>query len=392
VIARPAPVQVHVLCGAVSPFGIFPDVALAELARPVISEALLGAGIQSAQIEAAFVGNAFGGLIQGQESILGQLVLGPMGLTGIPVHNVKNACSSGADAVHLAWTAVAYGQYDCVLAVGAEKMSHADRGRTLAALATASDLPPSSGARSVFMELNARRAQAYMARYGAQPRHFALCAAKNRRHAALNPKAAVRAPLTWEQVLADRMIADPLTRSMCGGIADGAAALVLCSGAFARRSGGRPMCRLRASTIVSGMPASGGGSNATVRAAREAFAAAGMEPAEISLAEVHDATAPQELFDLEDIGFCGRGEAAEWTERGVTSLGGRLPVNVSGGLTCRGHPVGATGVAQIVELAEQLAGRSGQRQVRGARAALAQMAGGVLGSDSAVASVHLLSN
>ena len=382
--------EVVVAGGEVGAFGLWPDSSLQSLALPVLAAALRDAGVQAAQLEAAYVGNAFGGLMQGHETMLGQMLLPAAGIESIPVHNIKNACSSGADAMALAWSAVAYGQYDCVLVLGVEKMTHPDRSRAVAVLASASDRQPTDAGRSVFMDLNAERAKNYMRRYGATPRHFALCAAKNRRHASLNPQAAVRTLMDADAILQDRMVLDPLTRAMCGGIADGAAAVVLVSGAFARRHGLHGP-KVRASCVVSGQPQRGADApSATARCGALAFAAAGLDPRDVSLAEVHDPTAPQELIDIEDLGLCAPGQAFVLTESGHTQLGGRMPVNVSGGLTCRGHPVGATGVAQIVELSRQLSERAGPAQVQGARWGLAQMAGGLLGSDSAVACVHLL--
>ena len=382
--------EVVVAGGEVGAFGLWPDSSLQTLALPIVDAALRDAGVQATQLEAAFVGNAFGGLMQGQETMLGQMLLPAAGIQSIPVHNIKNACSSGADAMALAWSAVAYGQYDCVLVLGVEKMTHPERSRAMAVLASASDRQPTDAGRSVFMDLNAERAKNYMGRFGATPRHFALCAAKNRRHASLNPKAAVRTPMDADAILQDRMVLDPLTRAMCGGIADGAAAVVLVSSAFARRYGLQGP-KVRASCVVSGQPQrSADQPSATARCGALAFAAAGLDPRDVSLAEVHDPTAPQEFIDIEDLGLCAPGEAFVLTESGHTQLGGRMPVNVSGGLTCRGHPVGATGVAQIVELSRQLSDRAGPAQVQGARWGLAQMAGGLLGSDSAVACVHLL--
>lgn len=384
-----APCSVVVAGGDVGPFGRWTGTSLAELARPVIDAALRDAGVTAEQLQAAYVGNAFGGLIQGQETMLGQILLSAAGIDTIPIHNLKNACSSGADALALAWSAVAYGQYDCVLVLGAEKMTHTDRGRAMIALASASDRAPSGPDRSVFMDLNAERAKAYMREFGATPRHFAMSAAKNRAHAALNEKASLREPLTVEAVLEDRVVVDPLTRSMCGGICDGAAALVLVSATYARRHGlAGPT--VVASAVVGGKPGRTDEGSATARSATLAFEMAGIDPRDVSLAEVHDPTAPQELLDIEDLGLCSRGEAVQLTEHGETSLGGRLPVNVSGGLTSRGHPVGATGVAQVVEVSRQLMERGGRSQVRGARVGLAQMAGGLLGNDSAVACVHIL--
>lgn len=387
-MGRPAQ-RVLVAGGAIGRFGRFVDQPLTAIATPVVRDALAAVGLAASDIEAAFVGNAFGGALAGQESILAQVLLTPTGLARIPMRTVKNACSSGSDAVHLAWSTIAYGQYDCVLVLGAEKLTHSDKARSFAALASATDHPPQSDGRSVFMDVNAERANAYMARYGATPMHFARVAVKNRAHAGLNERAAERAPLTVEGVLADKVVIAPLTRAMCGGMVDGAACVVLVSEDFARRRGliGSVVA---ASSVVSGVPEGDAEGNATHRAAQAAYEAAGIAPSDVSVAEVHDPSAPQELFDIEDLMLCPRGGAIALVEEGATSLGGRIPVNVSGGLTSRGHPVGATGVAQILEIHEQLVGRAGAAQVAGAKVGLAQMAGGLLGRDSAFATVHLL--
>jgi acetyl-CoA acetyltransferase len=307
------------------------------------------------------------------------------------MHTIKNACSSGSDAVHLAYNAVAYGQYDCVLALGAEKLTHADKTRAFAALASATDHPAVGEGRSVFMDVNASRALSYMEKYGAQVRHFAKTAVKNRKHGSLNDRAAERGELTVEAVLADKVIVAPLTRAMCGGVVDGAACAILVSEDFAAKHGLTGTSVLAGSAIVSGVPEGDAAGNATHRAALAAYTAAGIDPKDIDVAEVHDPSAPQEFFDIEDLMLCGRGEAIKLVEDGDTSLGGRIPVNTSGGLTSRGHPVGATGVAQVLEIHEQLTGRAGARQVAAAKVGLAQMAGGLLGKDSAIATVHLLS-
>lgn len=383
--------QVYVCGGYRSGFGRFDDKSLIDLATPALSATLSAACIDAKDINAAFVGNSFGGLLQNQESILGQVLLSAAGLHGVPVHNVKNACSSGSDAVHLAWSSVAYGQYDCVLVLGVEKMTHSDKRKTFAALASVSDRIPESPDRSVFMDLNAERAKRYMDAYGATPRHFAMSVVKNRNHAVLNPYAAVRKSILIDEVLSDRVITPPLTRAMCGGVSDGAASLLLVSEAFARKHNLEGV-RLIASALAGGRANRGEGPTVTARCAEAAYAQAGVGPGDISLAEVHDPTAPQELFDIEDIGLCERGQAFELLEQGAFTLGGRIPVNVSGGLVSRGHPVAATGIAQIVEIAEQLEGRAGQAQVEGIRLGLAQMAGGLVGDDSAVATVHILSN
>lgn len=386
-----SPPQIPVVAGgAVGSFGRFVDSSLVDIAGPVIKGALAQAGITAVDVQAAFVGNAFGGAIVDQESIMAQVLLTPAGIGAVPMHTVKNACSSGSNAVHLAWSTIAYGQYDCVLVLGAEKLTHTDRRRSFAALATATDHPSVDANRSVFMDVNAARANRYMERYGATPRHFAQVAAKNRRHASLNERASLRTLMSVDEVLADRIVVPPLTRAMCGGIVDGAACLVLMSPRFAARHGASNVTRLVSSALVSGIPEGDEAGNATARAAAAAYNACGIDPKDITVAEVHDSTAPQELFDLEDLMLCGRGEAIRLLDDGDTALGGRVPVNTSGGLTSRGHPVGATGVAQIVEVHEQLLGRAGPRQAGSPKVGIAQMAGGLLGNDSAVATVHIL--
>ncbi|MFO0987657.1 MAG: thiolase family protein [Alphaproteobacteria bacterium] len=279
-----APHRVVVAGGVAGPFGRHLEATLVALAAPAVTGSLKQAGLDARDIQAAFVGNAFGGALQNQESILGQTLLAPLGIAGVPVHTIKNACSSGADAAHLAWAAIAYGQYECVLALGAEKLNHPEKGRAFAALASATDHPPAGEGRSVFMDINAERTRRYMERHGALPRHFAIAAAKNRRHAALNPNAALREPATAEAILADKVVVAPLTRGMCSGLADGAAAVVLVSEAFARRRGiAGP--RIAASAVVSGVN-EGGAASATARAGKAAFAQSGIAPSEVSLAEV----------------------------------------------------------------------------------------------------------
>jgi acetyl-CoA acetyltransferase len=390
-MTRSHPYKVMVAGGAVGPFGRHTGRSLVDFANEAIVEAVAAARVARSDITAAFVGNAFGGAITDQESILAQTLLAPAGIAGIPMRTIKNACSSGADAVHLGWSAIAYGQYHCVLVLGAEKLTHDDKTRAFKALATATDHAPLADGRSVFVDINADRAKNYMEQYGATPKHFAEVAAKNRVHAGLNARAAERDPVTVEEVLAGRVVVPPLTRPMCGGIADGAACVILVSEEFARRRGINGMSEIVASSVVSGIPSGSEVGNATHRAALGAYESSGIDARDIAVAEVHDPTSPQELFDIEDLMFCGRGEAIRLLADRDTSLGGRIPVNTSGGLTSRGHPVGATGVAQIVEIHEQLTGRAGRRQVAGAKVGLAQMAGGLLGNDSAIASVHLLS-
>jgi len=355
--------------------------------------------------------------------IRGQVAPRYTGLLGVPMVNVENACASASSAFHLACMAVGSGAADVALAVGSEKLTHEDRARSLAAIGTAVDqqqvaelqqwassgsagsplpeqadsLPVESrgaggqaaGKRSFFMDIYAANSRAYMEHSGASRQDFAEVAVKSHRHAALNPYAQYRTEVTVEDVLASREIAPPLTLLMCSPIGDGAAALVVCSPEVARRLGAR--VRVRACALVSGRDRGPGELGAVERAAEAAYEKAGIGPGDLDVVELHDAAAPAELMTYEELALCGKGEGPALLASGATRLGGRIPVNPSGGLLSKGHPIGATGCAQLVELVDQLRGRCGQRQVAGAGVALAQNGGGFLGTDAAAMVVTLLS-
>ena len=373
-------------------FGKFPDRGLKDLAAEAINHAIRDAGIERSAIESAWSANAVAGLITGQETVRGQIVLRAMGLGGIPVINVENACAGASTALYQAWMAVAAGVHDVVLAVGFEKLTHPDRARTFAAIASGLDVETEATeaeGHSVFMETYAQKARQYMADTGATPTDFAWISAKNHVHAVHNPFAQYRFAMTPEQVLADRMVVDPLTRSMCSPIGDGAAAVIVTTEARARQWG-RPGVRLAGFGLASAASADQQLAPVIARAAAKAYEAAGIGPTDVDVAEVHDATASAELMAYEDLGWARPGEGIRLVREGATALGGWLPVNTGGGLECRGHPVGATGLAQVVELTWQLRNEAGARQVNGARVALAQNAGGHLGHENAVALVTLL--
>jgi acetyl-CoA acetyltransferase len=335
--------------------------------------------------------------------IRGQSALRETGVMGVPIINVENACASGATAFHLAAAAVASGRCEVALAVGAEKLTHPDRTRAFTAIGTAIDLERRAeleqriygadgaggraGSGSLFMDVYADLARRYMDETDATEEDFARVAAKSHRHGALNPHAQYRDEVTVEQVLASRRISGPLTLLMCSPIGDGASALVVTAPERARRNGA-PAVRVAATALTSGRD--DGGPLASVRAARRAYEAAGVGPEDLDVIELHDAAAPAELMLYEELGLCAPGDGPGLLRDGATELSGRLPVNPSGGLLAKGHPVGATGCAQIVELADQLRGRAGARQVEGARVALAENAGGFLGPDHGAAAVTIL--
>jgi acetyl-CoA acyltransferase len=396
-------------------FGKQYDRSLRSLASEAVTEALADAGVVPADVGMVFFANATAGVLHAQEMIRGQSSLRTSGLLGVPIVNVENACASASTAFAMAVLAVRSGTVDVALAIGAEKLTHPDKARSVTAIATAVDLeddpaaraqlskvllgwdpgpadsfgaPPGSG--SKFMDIYASRTRDYMARSGATVRDLAVVAAKNQSNGALNPKAQYRTKVTVDDVLASRPVSPPLHLLMCSPIGDGAAAVVVASRDYARRLA-VPAVGIEAVALVSGRDHEDGEDGAVIRAVARAYDQAGIGPDDIGVVELHDAAAPGELFGYEDLRLCGPGEAPKLLATGDTHLGGRVPVNPSGGLLARGHPIGATGCAQLVELADQLRGRAGQRQAGTPRIAVAQNAGGSLGRDEASAVVTVLS-
>ena len=394
--------DVYVVGVGMTPFGKFFDSSLRQLAGEATRAALSDGGISGSSVQMAFFGNAMEGLLTGQEMIVGQVALRDCGTSGIPVVNVENACASGSSAVHLARLAVGSGEIDIALAVGAEKLTHADKRRSFDAMKTAVDLErlpqleadlygdsgPPPGDRSFFMDLYADQAQRYAEATGAQPSDFAGVAVKNHRHGALNARAQYREEVTVQQVLDSRKISGVLTLLMCSPIGDGAAAIVLCSGDVVDRFD-VPRVRVAASVLVSGCT-DGPGPSSVRRAAQLAYHQAQLGPEDLDVVELHDAAAPAELALYEELNMCEAGDGPALLASGATTLGGRAPVNTSGGLLSKGHPVGATGCAQLVEIVEQLRGQCGSRQVTGARVGLAENNGGYLGPDPAATCVTIL--
>ena len=380
-------------------FGKFPEVSLRELGTSAIREALDDAGLAESDVDLVVHANAVAGLLTGQEMTRGQVVVSGTGLTGIPLINVENACAGSSTGVHVALAAIRSGAYQTVLVVGNEKMSGRGTAEALKALTTAADVDRlaefnrdltgrEGPVDSFFMEIYARTTADYMARSGATARDFAEVAAKNSVHGSLNPKAQYRTARTAEEILASRAVAGPLTMLMCSPIADGAAALVL--QATERVTDPASAVRIRASVLRSGIPG-GGQEPLEQRTIDAAYAEAGIGPEDLDVAEVHDAASPNELVVCEELGLCAPGEGPKLLSSGDTRLGGRIPVNTSGGLVSRGHPVGATGAAQLVELVTQIRGRAGERQVDGARIGIAENAGGYAHPEAAACAVTILS-
>jgi len=375
----------------ITKFGKRLGTPLRTLVHEAVAAALADAGIEGDDLQAAFFGNAIAGLITGQEMVRGQVALAGLGIRGIPVVNVENACASGSTALHLACTAVAAGQYDLVLVVGAEKMTHEDKRRPVLAVATALDVEADVDldSPSPFMDVYATKVREYLAASEATLTDLARVVVKAQRLGALNPNAQYGGQVTVEQVLSGPVISDPLTLLMCSPIGDGAAAIVVASVERARSLGIAEPVRVLASALQSGATP-GAGEPAGVRSARLAYELAGVGPADLDVVELHDAAASSELMRYESLQLCAPGEGARLIRGGDTDLGGRLPVNTGGGLLARGHPIGATGCAQVVELCDQLRGRSGPRQVPGARVGLADNGGGWVDGDAAAECVHIL--
>jgi acetyl-CoA acyltransferase len=385
--------DVYVAGIAMTRFAKQPDRTLKDLTAEAVTGAVKDAGRTLPEVQAAYVGNAVSGTITGQEMALGQVALRPMGIGGIPIINVENACASAATAFHLAWLAVATGVHDVVLAVGVEKMTHPDKARTFAAIggsvdmdSVPADLPVG---RSFLMDLYAAAAHEYMQRSGATVEDFARVVVKNQHNGGLNPAAQYGNTLTVQDVLDARMIVDPFTLPMCSPVSDGAAAALLVSPAAlaAARDAGAPPVTVLASTLRSA-PADGS-TSVTGMAAAAAYEITGLGATDMNCIEVHDAAASAELTLCEQIGLTAPGGGPALIRSGETELGGRHPVNTSGGLLARGHPIGATGLGQIVEIVQQLRGTAGPRQVPDARRGMAQNSGAWHERDNLVSAVHI---
>jgi acetyl-CoA acetyltransferase len=389
------------------------------LTAEAVTGVLRDAGMDDALgVEATWFGNC-GMWVDRQGGIRGQVCLTPLVRSGFfsvrtPVINVEAGCATGALALHGASLGIRSGDYDVALALGVEKTFYPDEPARSALLYEGGidqydpeewracyeaaesvtgkrfELGPE---RTVFMDTYAMQACWHMKRFDTTQRHLAIAAAKNHNYGVLNDRAHYRFATSVDAVLADRPVTWPLTRAMCAPVSDGAAAAIVVSERYLQNCPAR--IRERAVRIAS-MGVSGGKyrtldeEGLSAVAARRAYRAAGVTPADIHLAEVHDATAFCELYQTEMLGFCDVGQSGALAESGATSLGGRIPVNTSGGLISKGHPVGATGLSMIAELTEQLRGESGARQVMGASRALAECGGGVIGFDEAACVVTIL--
>lgn len=404
---------VYIAGVGITPFGDFRRQSLPELARPAIEDALADAGIDKSELNVAYMGNAAGSVISGQTCIPGQAVLRRMGIGKIPVINVENACATSATALQQAYSLMSLGAYDIALICGYEKLYHDDKLKTFSVFSGAIDVSDeqriieslaarnracgfdmdSSGAgktRSLFIDIYATWAREHMARFGTTQRQIAAVSAKNSKHGSLNPVAQFKSVLSVDDVLGAKEIVSPLTLPMCAPIGDGAAALVLVSERVKKRLTGNRCIRILGSTLTSGWDVEANEAPIVEQAANALYEQCGVGPTDLDCIELHDASAISEICYYEYLGLCDYGAGGHLVESGATSLGGKIPVNTSGGLMRKGHPIGATGAAQIVELTQQLRGEAGDRQVDNPRVALAENGGGYLGQDVAALVLTLL--
>ncbi len=396
-------------------FNKYPDKTVRGMGVEATNLALKDAGLTKEDIQAAYVSNTFWGMYANQHSIRGEIILRDMGIDGIPIVNCENACAGASTAMHLGVNAIKAGMCDVVLALGTEKITHENKALALGAYASCMDVenldkalnlfisvsktinieipegetPPGSD-RSIFMDTYAMGARWHMSKFGSTQKQLAAICAKNHFHGSLNPLAQYQTDMSIEEVLADRPVSYPLTRAMCAPVGDGAAAAILCSASYLKRLKNARPVRILASVLGSGRDRDLDGEDIGERLSRQAYNIAGVGPKDISLAELHDATAYGELHQSEVMGFCPIGEGGPLALSGATRLGGKIPLNTSGGLECRGHPIGASGLAQIHEVVTQLRGEAGKRQVEGARIGLTENGGGNLGVEEASMTIHIM--
>jgi acetyl-CoA acetyltransferase len=377
--------DVYVVGVGMTPLGKHLDKRLRDLGKVACFSALKDAGLEPKDIQAGFCGNALAPAIQGETGV-GQNVFWEVGINKIPILNIENACCSGSSAFREAWLTVASGLYDVAMAVGVEK-TYTEKGGMLDI--GKPDLELMLGL--VLPAYFAFVANRYIQEFGISKEDLALVAVKNRFHGSLNPYSQFRQPVTAKEVIQSPMISDPLTRLSCCPLSDGAAAAILVSKDKAEKLG-KKLIKVAASVLQSGSydnPMNLSNWDLNFRASEEAYNRAGIGPEDIDLVEVHDCFTISELVHYESLGFAKEGEGVKLLKDKSTYIGGKVPFNVSGGLLAKGHPVGCTGVAQIVEAVWQLRGEAGKRQVEKAKVALTHTMGGVKEGDCKAVTINI---
>jgi acetyl-CoA acetyltransferase len=378
--------EVYVVGVGMTPLGKHLDKRLRDLGRIACLGALKDAGLGPRDIQAGFCGNALAPVLQGETGV-GQSVFWEVGIDKIPIVNVENACCSGSTAFREAWLAVGSGLYDVAIAVGVEK-TYSEKGGVLDI--GDADLEFKLG--MVLPSYFGLMARKYLHDYNLSEKDLALVAVKNRFHGSLNPYSQFQKPVTVDEVISSPMISDPMTRLSCCPLSDGAAAAVVASKRVAKKLSASAV-KVAASVLQSGgylNPTNIPNWDLNFRSAKEAYDMAGLGPEDIDLAEVHDCFTISEVLHYESLGFCAPGDGVKLLKDGQTRLGGKVPINVSGGLLAKGHPVGCTGMAQIVEAVWQLRGLADKRQVPNPRVALTHTMGGVKDGDCKAATINIL--
>jgi acetyl-CoA acetyltransferase len=404
--------EVYVIGIGHTRFGKFLDRSIKSLAAEAISTALSDATVEKKDLNCAYFGNAMLGLVTGQEMVRGEVALRAFGIDRIPIVNCENACATGSTAFHLAWQSISGGHCEVALAIGAEKLYMEDSQRMFKNYDVGMDMEiveelrkrwseeakkfethgnGEDMPRSFAMDMYASICRAHIEAFGTTQRDLAVVASKNHYHSVHNPYAQFRKPFSVEEIISARSVVYPLTVLMCSPIGDGGAAAILCSGEFLKRLKSARPVKVLASILGTGAdrPAGFGSDYISARLGKRAYEMAGVGPEDIDVLEVHDATSMGELIQFAALGFSAWEEAAAIARSGATALGGRIPVNPSGGLVSKGHPLGATGIGQIAEIVMQLRGEAEKRQVEGARLGMTENGGGAVGVEEAVMTVHI---
>ncbi len=411
--------DVYVIGAYSTRFKKWPDKSGKELTRDALVGVLEDAGLDEANmIESAFFSNCGMGVIWDQDLVRGHCMFAPMVEEGlfperVPIFNVEGACATGSMAFHLAWKDILSGLHQVSLAIGMDKFYHDDMNRVMEAFQHGIDREDKETlmkeyhavaeecgrtfdfgpGRSIFMDTYAMQACWHMWKWGTTQEQIAEGASKNHYHGSLNPKAQYQFEVPVQKVLEDYEVSYPLTRSMCSPIGDGAAACLLCSESFLK---GLPSevqeraVKVRASAMTAGRHRPIADPSLSKWAADKAYALSGLGPGDIDVAEVHDATSFCEIYQVEMMGFCPMGKGGEFVGSGQTALDGRIPVNTSGGLVSKGHPIGATGLSMMYEIANQLRGEAGPRQIKDARVGLIENGGGVISVEEFACGVTIL--
>jgi acetyl-CoA C-acetyltransferase len=358
-----------------------------EIALDASIDAINSAGITPKDIRAGYISNVFG--VSDKQVHMAPVIMSNLGIPGVPGLTIESACGSGSIMFREAYANIAAGFYDCVLGLGVEKITHTGTIESTTLFSYCSDFFYEGGNGASFPGLFASIARSYMAKYKASEEDLARVAVKNHENGILNPKAHVRKKITLDDVLKSPIVASPLKLYDCCPFSDGASAVILCNEDFAKKSG-RPFVEVIGSGRGASSAAVQGRDDittipSTVAAATQAYKMAGITPKDIDFAEVHDCFTIAEIIDIEDLGFFKKGTAANAVREGSTSRTGEIPINPSGGLKSKGHPIGATGIGQVVEVFEQLTGKADQRTIRDAEIGLTHN----FGATGASAAVHI---